>query len=212
MMNATPNQPRPLREEDVEALALGAWILGTGGGGDPYYKLMNAKLLYRRGHSVTLIDPHALADDALVAVVSTMGAPLVAQERLPDAYHALRPVRAMEAFLGRPFDAVMSSEIGGGNGVQPIMVAALTGYSVVDADGMGRAYPELQMTSFAVADLPCAPFALSDIRDNDVVIAQAVDTRWVERISRRITTEVGSTAAICMAPAPDSYRGFKLLI
>jgi DUF917 family protein len=81
-----------------------------------------------------------------------------------------------------------------------MMVAALTGYPVVDADGMGRAYPELQMTSFAVAGLSCAPFALSDIRANDVVISQAVDTGWVERISRRVTAECGSTAAICMAP------------
>lgn len=184
----------------MDALALGAWILGTGGGGDPYHKLMNIKQLYKSGSSASLVDPLSLADNALVAVVATMGAPLVAQERLPDAGHALRPVRAMETHLGRPFDAVMSMEIGGGNGVHPMMVAALTGYPVVDADGMGRAYPELQMTSFAVAGLSCAPFSLSDIRANDVVISQALDTAWVERISRSITAECGSTAAICMAP------------
>jgi uncharacterized protein len=194
------NAPRALTVDDMDALALGAWILGTGGGGDPYHKLMNVKQLFKAGGAATLIDPNSLADDALVATVSTMGAPLVAQERIPDAYHALRPVRAMEAHLGRPFDAVMSMEIGGGNGVHPMMVAALTGYPVVDADGMGRAYPELQMTSFAVAGLSCAPFALSDIRANDVVISQAVDTGWVERMSRRITAECGSTAAICMSP------------
>ena len=193
-------EARLLGEAEMDALALGAWILGTGGGGDPYYKLWNVKLLCREGRSVSLIEPETLADDALVAIISTMGAPLVAQERLPDCHHALRPVRAMEAHLGRRFDAVMSMEIGGGNGLQPMMVAALTGYPAVDADGMGRAYPELQMTSFAVAGLPAGPFALSDIRENDIVITDVVDTNWVERIARRITTEVGSTAAICMAP------------
>ena len=196
----TINPAQKLTVEDLDALALGAWILGTGGGGDPYHKLMNAKQLYLQGKSASLIDPLSLADDALVAVVSTMGAPLIAQERIPDAYHAVRPVRAMEDYLGRSFDAVMSMEIGGGNGVHPVMVAALTGYPVVDADAMGRAYPELQMTSFAVAELSPYPFALSDIRENDLVISRAVDSHWVERIGRRVTTEIGSTAAICMAP------------
>ena len=192
--------PRDLSADDMQALALGAWILGTGGGGDPYHKLMNVLELFKNGGGARLIDPRGLEDAALVAVLSTMGAPLVGQERIPDAQHALRPLRAMERHLGRSFDAVMSMEIGGGNGVHPMMVAALTGYPVVDADGMGRAYPELQMTSFAVAGLAPAPFALSDIRANDIIISQAVDTGWVERISRKITAEVGSTAAICMAP------------
>jgi hypothetical protein len=143
--------PRDLSADDMQALALGAWILGAGGGGDPYHKLMNVLELFKSGGGARLIDPRGLNDEALVAVLSTMGAPLVGQERIPDAQHALRPLRAMERHLGRPFDAVMSMEIGGGNGVHPMMVAALTGYPVVDADGMGRAYPELQMTSFAVA-------------------------------------------------------------
>ena len=194
------NTSRKLSIQDLDALALGAWILGTGGGGDPYHKLLNTKQLYSQGKFATLIDPCELADDALVAVVSTMGAPLVGKERIPDAYHALRPVRTIEEFLGRRFDAVMSMEIGGGNGVHPTMVAALTSYPVVDADGMGRAYPELQMTSFAVAGLSCTPFALSDIRENDILFTKAVDSLWVERMARGLTSEVGSTATICMAP------------
>ena len=125
--------PRKLTIDDIEALALGAWILGTGGGGTPYHRLLNMRELYRAGHEVTLIDPMSLADDALVAVLSNMGAPLVGQERLADPAFATKPVRTMERYLGRTFDAVMSLEIGGGNGVHPLMVAAVTGYPVVDA-------------------------------------------------------------------------------
>ena len=106
----------------------------------------------------------------------------------------------MEAHLGRSFDAVMSLEIGGGNGVHPMMVGALTGLPVVDADCMGRAYPEAQMTSFAVAELRCYPLALADIRDNELVISRAASWRWMERISRKACTEVGSIAATCKAP------------
>ena len=196
----TIRPPRELTIDDIEALALGAWILGTGGGGSPYHKLLNMRELYRKGHTVTLIDPMSLDDEAVVAVLSNMGAPLVGQERLADAAFALKPVRTMERYLNREFDAVMSLEIGGGNGVHPLMVAALTGYPVVDADTMGRAYPEAQMTSVAVAGLKCYPLALADIRDNEVIIPRAASWKWMERISRKACTEVGSVAATCKAP------------
>lgn len=197
---ASPGAPYEVTAEDLESLALGAWILGTGGGGDPYHRLLNMRVLYGEGARVKLIDPMSLSEDAMVAVVSNMGAPLVGQERLADPAFAMKPLRAMETYLGRRFDAVMSLEIGGGNGVHPLMVAAKTGLPVVDADAMGRAYPEVQMTSFAVADLQCFPMAVCDIRDNEMIIARAQSWRWMERISRKICTEIGSTATTCKAP------------
>ena len=66
--------------DDIEALAVGAWILGTGGGGSPYLGLLNMRRLYAEGHRVELMSPVNLADDDRVAVVSNMGAPLVGQE------------------------------------------------------------------------------------------------------------------------------------
>lgn len=197
----SPSQThRTLSAGDIEALAIGAWILGTGGGGDPYQKLLNMRLLYEAGRNVTLLDPMTLPDDALVAVVSNMGAPLVGQERLADPEFALKPVRMMEEYLGRKFDAIMALEIGGGNGVHPMMIAALTGYPVVDADTMGRAYPEAQMTSVAVAGLRCYPLTMADIRDNEIIFPRAASWRWMERISRKACTEIGSVAATCKAP------------
>jgi DUF917 family protein len=56
------------------------------------------------------------------------------------------------------------------------------------------------MTSVAVAELQCYPFALADIRDNEVIIPRAESWRWMERISRKVCTEVGSIAATCKAP------------
>ncbi len=191
---------RQIERDELEPLATGAWILGTGGGGSPYLAYLNMRKLYADGTRVRLMDPADLADDALVAVVSNMGAPLVGQERLSDPEFAAKPVRMMEDYLGRRFTAVMSVEIGGGNAFQPLLVAAMTGLPVVDADAMGRAYPEAQMTSFAIADLPMFPLTLADIRDNEVVVARAASWKWMERISRKVCTEVGSIAATCKAP------------
>jgi DUF917 family protein len=191
---------RQITEEDLDHLATGAWILGTGGGGDPYHSLLNARKLYRRGARVALLDPAALADGALVAVVSHMGAPLVSRERLPDPEMITRAVRLMEEYIGRTFDAVMSMEIGGSNAFQPLLVAALIERPVVDADGMGRAFPSVFHTSFAVHGLVPTPFTMIDIRGNEVIISEARDWLWTERISRRITTEFGSRAFTCKGP------------
>jgi uncharacterized protein len=191
---------RQLSSEDIEALAVGAWILGTGGGGSPYHALLNLRRLYADGSRVDLIDIDELHDDDAVAVVSVMGAPLVILERTVDSRLIARAVAAMEEHLGRKFKAVMAVEIGGGNGMQPLLAAAHLGIPVVDADAMGRAYPEAQMTSFAVGDLSPCPLTSIDPRGNEVVISQSATWKWMERVSRKVCTEFGSIAATCKAP------------
>ena len=54
--------PYTISEDDLESLAVGSWILGTGGGGSTYIGLLNMRRLYAAGARVTLIDPAALAD------------------------------------------------------------------------------------------------------------------------------------------------------
>lgn len=142
----------------------------------------------------------ALADDDMVAVVSKMGAPLVGQERLGDPVHLARAVEVMEDYLGKPFRAIMSVEIGGSNALSSFLAAAVLDRPVVNADAMGRAYPEAQMTSFAIGNLPMFPLSLVDVRDNEVIVTRAASWKWMERISRKVCTEVGSTAATCKAP------------
>jgi DUF917 family protein len=196
----TTLRARAVTADEIEALATGAWILGTGGGGSPYQGLLNVRALYRQGKVVSLVDAADLADDDMVAVVSQMGAPLVGQERLTDPATMARAVTMMEEVIQHRFRAVMAVEIGGGNALQPFMAAALLDLPVVDADAMGRAFPEAQMTSFAIHDLPMYPLTLVDVRDNAVVVARAASWKWMERLSRKACVEVGSVAATCKAP------------
>jgi len=186
--------------DDIESLAVGAWILGTGGGGSPYLGLLNMRRLYDEGHRVELISPFDLADDDWVAVVSNMGAPLVGQERLADSRNIARAVAMQQEYHGWKFRAVMSLEIGGNNSIQPLMAAAHLGLPVVDADTMGRAYPEAQMTSVAVGDLRPYPCALYDPRGIEAMVTSVPSWKWMERASRKICTEMGSIASTCKAP------------
>lgn len=191
---------RDITADDIESLAVGAWILGTGGGGSPYLGLLNMRQLYVAGKRVRLISPEALADDDPIAVVSNQGAPLVGQERLTDSRNIARAVALMEEFTGKRFRAIMSLEIGGGNAIQPFMAAAHLDRPVVDADCMGRAYPEAQMTSFAVGDLRPYPLTSVDPRGVESIVYKVPTWKWMERVSRKICTEYGSVASTCKAP------------
>ena len=69
----------------------------------------------------------------------------------------------------------MSMEIGGANGVRPLMAAAHLQRPVVDSDTMGRAYPEAQMTSVAVGGLTPYPLTAVDVRGFESIVAQGAD-------------------------------------
>jgi DUF917 family protein len=191
---------RELSEADIESLAVGAWILGTGGGGSPYHGLLNMRRLYSEGLRVSLLNPNELDDADDVAVVSCMGAPLVTQERLVDSRSTGGGVGLFQEYERRNVIGGLGIEIGGGNAIQPLMAAAHLNIPVVDADAMGRAYPEAQMTAFAVGDLCPAPLTSVDPRGNEVIVARVESWTWMERVSRKVCTEFGSIAATCKAP------------
>jgi DUF917 family protein len=85
----------------------------------------------------------------------------------------------------------MSSEIGGANGVAPVAWAARLGVPLVDADGMGRAFPEVQMVAMYVAGLPVNFIVLSDVVGN-VSTLRPVDGLWSERLARALCVASGA--------------------
>ena len=185
---------------DIDALHVGTWILGAGGGGDPYQGYLCVKQLLGEGAKIRLVDVASLDDDAWIACVNQMGSPLPAEERLVDPAFTCKAVHLMEAHQSIRFSAVMPWEIGGGNGFQGLIAAATLGLPLVDADAMGRAFPEASMTSFAVAGLTPHPLAMVDIRDNAVMFTQAADWHWLERMRRHTCTAFGALAATCNPP------------
>jgi DUF917 family protein len=88
----------------------------------------------------------------------------------------------------------MPAEIGGSNGLQPIGWAASLGLPITDADGMGRAFPEVPQVTMEIAGIDPSPSVLTDERGNHLTIA-ARDGRWLERIARTLSIEFGGRAA-----------------
>jgi DUF917 family protein len=94
----------------------------------------------------------------------------------------------------------VSDEIGGSNAIEPMIAAALADLPVVDVDGMGRAFPELQMNTFFIYGLAPAPGALCDEKGNTVVFTEAISAVWLERLARADTIVMGCTAAFALPP------------
>lgn len=189
-----------LDEARLLAIVTGAAILGTGGGGNPYRGRLFTLNQLRQGRSVRLIAPEEVPDEAMVISVGGMGAPIIGIERIIRGTEALGAMRALEAHIGRPFDALIPGEVGGSNSTVPMLVGALSGYPVIDADGMGRAFPELQMSTFAVYGGACTPAALCDYRGNTLLFPQLESAGALERFARAVTMQMGGAASFAMAP------------
>ena len=190
---------RTIHAEDLEDIAIGGAILGTGGGGDPYVGKLMAQEAIRKHGPVKLVDVEELPDDALVVPVCMMGAPTVMTEKLPQGEELMNAFRQLEKVLGRKIDAVLCGEAGGINSTTPFVVAAASGLPLVDGDGMGRAYPELQMETFTLHGVSATPMVLCDDKGNSLVL-ETVSNGWTERLARAATVEMGGSALLAFYP------------
>lgn len=185
-----------LTPEHLDDLARGATFLGTGGGGDPYIgRLLVERAIAEHG-SITVLDPDDLSGDEFVIPTAQMGAPTVIMERIPAGSEPELSLAALERHLGRKADATMPIECGGINSMIPLLVGARTGLPVIDADGMGRAFPELQMETFSVYGVTGSPLAIGDERGHTVIIDTEADNKRMEDIARAVTIRLGGAAHI----------------
>ena len=182
-----------LGQADLPALARGCALFGAGGGGDVGTALLAAGRAVRECGDVPVTRLADLDGDAVVLPLSGVGSPTLAQELLPSAEQPLRLRDEAERALGRPVAAVMPSEIGGANGVDAVGWAARLGVPLVDADGMGRAFPEVQMVAMYVAGRPVGVVLVCDVVGNTSTL-RPVDGLWSERLVRALCVAGGGHA------------------
>ena len=179
--------------EDLEDIARGAAFLGAGGGGDPLVGRLLAQQAILEFGAPEVITLDQLADDAAVYSAAMFGSPPVILEKGAVGEDVDIAIRAMEKHLGRKADAIIPMEMGGINSMIPIMAAARLGLPLIDADGMGRAFPELQMVTFNIFGVSATPMTIVDDHLN-VAVIETTTCKRAEEMARVLVTEMGASA------------------
>ncbi|ALX47819.1 DUF917 domain-containing protein [Lentibacillus amyloliquefaciens] len=190
---------RLIGKEEIENIAVGAALLGTGGGGDPFVGKMMALQAVEEHGPVKLLDITEIDDEDVIVPSAMMGAPTVLVEKIPSGNEALEAFRSLEKVLNKEIKATMPIEAGGVNSLLPVALAASTGLPIVDGDGMGRAFPELQMVTFYLNGVSTTPMVLADEKGNSTVL-NTVDGKWAEKIARSATMVMGGSVMNAIYP------------
>ncbi len=198
---------RVLDRQNIVDILEGCTILGTGGGGalNEGIRIIDSEL--EKGNEFKLLDFSEVKDDAyytnpyLCGTIVPKGQEVqLTGDELPEA------VRALERYMEVDFHGIMSVEYGGGNTAMAMATAARLGKVTVDADAAGRAVPELQFSTYYIKEQPIAPFAISTIYGDSVIVEKVRDDARAEALSRFMA--VGSGSLVAMTDHP--IKGDKL--
>lgn len=204
-------------QADFQAIAAGAAVLASGGGGSYQDALTILQQLEATGWNGTVkVQPYDGVTNACVLAI--MGSPDAADGlTLTAVGNAIRnTVSVFEASTGGPLGCAIPVEIGPINSLVPLIAAALSGGKlwVVNGDGAGRAVPELPQTTFSgSATLAASPAALA----SDQAVASQVESAVlnantaakVESLAGGVVGAFGGYSGIALWPS-NASNGFAL--
>ena len=90
---------REVTLDDLDAIEIGAAILGTGGGGNPYIGKLRCREELKKGRQIRVIPLDELGDNARVVSLGGIGAPVVGVEKIEQGEECLRTMRALGSVL-----------------------------------------------------------------------------------------------------------------
>ncbi len=204
-------------QADFQAIAAGAAVLASGGGGSYQDALTILQQLEATGWNGTVkVQPYDGVTNACVLAI--MGSPDAADGlTLTAVSNAIRnTVSVFEASTGGSLGCAIPVEIGPINSLVPLIAAALSGGKlwVVNGDGAGRAVPELPQTTFSgSATLAASPAALA----SDQAVASQVESAVlkantaakVESLAGGVVGAFGGYSGIALWPS-NASNGFAL--
>jgi hypothetical protein len=185
---------RKLDREAMINISLGGGLLGAGGGGSAREGLKLVDRVLQFGSTVDLVSVDEVADDSWGAVIAGMGSP-VASKSNPRTYSPTWAMEALADALDFEPAFVIPFETGAGNSLTPMQVAIQKNIPVVDGDPVGRAVPQIDMTTFHLGGIPISPLGLSN-EDRITAVLRAEVPYDMERVARAIASELGGVAAI----------------
>ncbi|GME42416.1 hydantoinase protein [Neofusicoccum parvum] len=193
-----------ISETDLAWISTGCYILGTGGGGSPYSSMLRLRSMLRAGAVVKVVSPDDLKDDDRVGCGGGAGSPTVGIEKLAGD-EMMEAQDELYSLVKDKATHMIALEIGGGNGLQGMILGASTNMNIptVDGDWMGRAYPTKWQTTpvvFAERNTIFCPSTMCDGNGNVVFMTKATSDETVERVFRAGLSELGSHVGCAEGP------------
>jgi hypothetical protein len=191
-----------MSRQNAYDMLVGVGILGTGGGGDPvgFGKPM-VDWDYKRDRVYELTDPKDVKDDAFivcggymgsVSAFTTIGDMLEQWETRFEIHEAMK---ISEKIAGKKVDHLVPFELGGTNTTVMLSLAARTGITTVDGDGLGRSAPESQMISFVGYGIELCPMPVVSKGGSIVIVEKATSPTLADEIGRFTVVNDGGTGA-----------------
>jgi len=182
---------RILEKDDLESMLIGVGILGTGGGGDPeFFGKPLVEWDLEKGREYRIVDPNAVRDDAFtvsggyagsVKAYVSIGEML---QRWEKRFELAEAFRIMQSIHDRKIDYVVPFELGGVNTPVILSLAARAEVVTIDGDGLGRAAPETQMSSFFGHGVSLTPMPFVDMEGNVIIVKHATKSTYPDEIMR----------------------------
>jgi len=208
---------RTLTKQDMLDLLVGTGIVGCGGGGSEQLGRQLIDAIYHSGKQFSLIDPTEIPDDEYLCITAGVGGgvgkeikdklkPYLAttEKQNPvelQARTAQRAIKELEDLIGKRFFTYVPSEIGPGNTVLPMYLAASEGKPAIDADACGRAKPEMSLSTTHVAGIPVTPMTMANTMGDIMILKKAADDYRGEDIARYMAVISGGMVSVARAPS-----------
>ena len=186
-------------------LSIGCYILGCGGGGSPHLPAIEVKQLLRQGKTLGIVNAQDLPSTAILPPIGVLGSPMVGQER-PGGNLCVDALDNLLAHQGLSyFDAGLCVEIGGANGLSPLLCgrAGREDRPMVDGDLMGRAFPTYEMITPYLHNEDInelLPASLASGTGTNMILQKAESATAVDKILRACCVTMGCAAGVASRP------------
>ena len=205
--------PKKLNYQDMMDLISGAVVLGCGGGGDPAMARSMVDEGFQKGKEFTLVDPEELPEEGWSCILGNVGGGIEPREREMVKnlkrvweYPIFIAARELSKYLKAEITSYLPSEIGAGNTVTPLYVAAMEGKAVIDGDAAGgRAKPELIISTTNLKGIPVTPLAMANYFGDVLIMKESLGDDRAENICRYISRVSAGRVAVarCAARSKD---------
>lgn len=192
-----------LSKEDIPALLEGLAILGNGGGGSPVWGRQILEKDIENGRTWKIISPENIPDDWTIVSGGILASVKAIDSLTPDqivnqwesVFPTLDVIHLTERWIGKKINAFVPFEPGGLNSPLAMTVSARSDIVVIDGDGLGRAAPESQMSSFIGHGVSLTPMPLIDRFGNAVIVINAEKPTFSDELGRWIVSQGSGLSA-----------------